>query len=180
MKTEKNLEEQLAQLHPRAPEDFTARVMAALPPQRSDHRAARIIAFWPAHGRWIMPALAGAAASLLLVLTLGRPTITPPAPTIATTEMTIRFELFAPAAERVELLGTFNDWQSGNIVLTGPDATGYWTAKVPLPEGRHEYAFLVDGERWLADPAATTRRPDGFGRENTIIQVYNDEEEIHS
>lgn len=175
-KTEAQLEARLAQHRTRAPDGFTFRVMAALPSWRSAGLHEQIKAVWPMHGRWIMPALAGAAAALLVVLNLARPA---PAPTpIATTEMTIRFELFAPAAESVELLGTFNSWQSGDIVLVGPDATGYWTAKVPLPEGRHEYAFLVDGERWLADPKASTKRPDGFGRENTIIQVYNDDEEI--
>jgi cyclomaltodextrinase len=76
-------------------------------------------------------------------------------------------------------LGTFNNWKSGDIVLAGPDASGHWTAEVALPEGRQEYIFLVDGERWVADPKAATQRPDGFGRVNTIITVYDDEDAIH-
>ena len=31
-----------------------------------------------------------------------------------------------------------------------------------VPEGRHEYKFVVDGA-WLADPSATESVPDGFG-----------------
>jgi len=90
--------------------------------------------------------------------------------------VTFHFELHAPGADRVELLGTFNNWQTSDIVLVGPDASGHWTTEVALPEGRHEYIFLVDGERWLAEPKAATHRPDGFGRVNTVIKVYDDED----
>ncbi len=88
--------------------------------------------------------------------------------------VTVRFELHAPDADQVELVGTFNSWETGDIVLDGPDASGHWTATVELPEGRYEYLFLVDGERWLADPKATAVRPDGFGNMNAMIQVYDE------
>lgn len=94
---------------------------------------------------------------------------------VENSQVTFHFELHAPAADRVELLGTFNEWKSGDIVLNGPDASGHWTAEVALPEGRHEYIFLVDGERWIADPRAATHRPDGFGRVNTVIKVYDED-----
>jgi 1,4-alpha-glucan branching enzyme len=96
-----------------------------------------------------------------------------------TSKVTFHFELHAPGADHVELLGTFNHWKSGDIVLNGPDASGHWTAEVALPVGRHEYIFLVDGKRWVADPKAATHRPDGFGRVNTVIKVYDDEDAAH-
>ena len=109
---------------------------------------------------------------LLIVFGLGRiPGLS------GTSQVAFHFELHAPGAERVELLGTFNDWQSNDIVLAGPDASGHWTATVELPEGRHEYIFLVDGKRWIADPKGATHRPDGFGRVNTVIKVYEDDEQ---
>lgn len=171
MKNEKQIEERLAQHRTTAPDGFTNRVMTALPEKPRISLRDRCAAFWPSHGRWIAPALAGAAATLVILLGIGR-TEQP----IQTAQMTIHFQLHAPAADSVELLGTFNGWKSGDIVLNGPDASGFWTAQVPLPEGRHEYAFLVDGERWIADPKATTQRPDGFGRVNTVIKVYDNEE----
>jgi 1,4-alpha-glucan branching enzyme len=76
----------------------------------------------------------------------------------------------------VELLASFNDWQPGSIVLTGPDASGHWTTDVTLPEGRYEYIFLVDGEQWVPDPNAEVRRPDGFGRANAVLEVYEDDQ----
>lgn len=150
-----------------APDGFTERVMEALPMWRNPVRPA----FRPAYGRWIIPALTGSLATVLILFSFGlirQPT--------SPEQVSFRFELYAPEAHRVELLGTFNDWKTGDIVLTGPDASGHWTAAVELPAGRYEYVFLVDGKRWVADPKAVTHRPDGFGRENTVITIYGDED----
>lgn len=149
-----------------APEGFADGVMDALP----NFKKAKRRRWWPAKGLWIAPALVGAAVSLLILFVSGR---------FQTAEVQgqvgLHFELHAPGADTVELLGTFNNWKTGDIVLNGPDASGHWTATVELPEGRHEYIFLVDGERWVADPNGTTHRPDGFGRVNTVINYYEDD-----
>ena len=170
MNAEDKILERLAKHRTKAPEGFTERVMDSLPVWSKPTLRDRAVAFWPTHGRWIAPAFAGAAAMLLVVFGLGR--MDQPA---EAGQVTFHFELHAPGADQVELLGTFNNWKSGDIVLNGPDASGHWTAEVVLPEGRHEYIFLVDGERWLADPKAATHRPDGFGRVNTVIKVYEDD-----
>lgn len=166
MNDEEKLIEDLEAHRTSAPEGFADRVMEALPP----FRKRRVPGFWPTSGQWVAPALAGAAATLLAVFGLGL--FQKPA---ATSMVGFHFELHAPGADTVELLGTFNNWKMGDIVLDGPDASGHWTATVELPEGRHEYVFLVDGERWVADPKGVTHRPDGFGRVNTVIKIYEDE-----
>ncbi len=170
MKTDDLLIERLAKHRTPAPDDFVARVMEVLPDRDRVTLRDRMADFWPVCGRWMLPALAGAVATLLVVFGTGRMGVPADAG-----EVTFHFELHAPGADRVELLGTFNDWKSGDIELTGPDASGHWTAEVALPEGRHEYIFLVDGTRWLADPKAATHRPDGFGRVNTVIKVYDND-----
>ena len=170
MNTEDKILERLAKHQAKAPDGFADRVMESLPAWSKPTLRDRWAGFWPAHGRWIVPALAGAATMWLVVFGLGR--FDRPA---ETSQVTFHFELHGPGAARVELLGTFNEWRSGDIVLNGPDASGHWTAEVALPEGRHEYIFLVDGERWLADPKAATHRPDGFGRVNTVIKVYDED-----
>jgi len=162
--------ERLENHRTKAPEDFTERVMEALPERPKLSLRDRLADYWPEQGRWMAPAFAGAVATLLLVLGLGLFN-EPEAPS---SQVSFHFELHAPGADRVELLGTFNNWETGDIVLDGPDASGHWTAEVALPEGRHEYIFLVDGERWVADPKAATHRPDGYGRINTVIKVYDD------
>lgn len=157
--------EQLRQHKTRAPEGFSARVMDKLPAWRKPEPRR----WWPARMQWLAPALAGAAVMAAVLLFSNR---------FQSREtggqVSFHFELHAPGAHRVELLGTFNNWKPGDIVLNGPDASGHWTATVALPEGRHEYIFLVDGERWVADPNRLSHRPDGFGRVNTVIKVYDD------
>lgn len=179
MKQEEKWMEQLASHPTKAPEDLVERVMDELALRRQLAMRKRS-AFWPQSVQWIPPAFAGALATLLIVFGLQylHPTdssLKNPPPEVAQTATTIHFELHAPGADRVELVGSFNDWKPGNIVLHGPDASGHWTADLTLPEGRYEYGFLVDGERWVADPNATIQRPDGFGRINTVIEVYEND-----
>lgn len=80
----------------------------------------------------------------------------------------VRFELETPEASSVAVAGTFSDWQP-RYELTEAEP-GHWTALVPLRPGVHEYAFVVDGERWIADPGAPRVR-DGFGGVNSQIAL---------
>jgi len=165
MKDENELAGRLATHRTRAPEGFAERVMAGVPAWRARRREGIL----RRHARWVAPALAGACAALLAVSLFGR--FKKPA---APPQVSFHFELHAPGADRVELLGTFNEWKMGDIVLDGPDASGHWTATVELLPGRYEYVFLVDGERWIADPRGALHRPDGFGHVNTVLRI-NDE-----
>jgi 1,4-alpha-glucan branching enzyme len=45
-----------------------------------------------------------------------------------------------------------------------------WTVTVPLTPGRYRYAFLVNGSRWLADPAAP-RAQDDFDTPSSVVTV---------
>jgi 1,4-alpha-glucan branching enzyme len=45
-----------------------------------------------------------------------------------------------------------------------------WTVTIPLAAGRHRYAFLVNGARWLADPSAP-RAQDDFGAPSSVVTV---------
>ena len=110
----------------------------------------------------LIPALALAAAFVLLV---ARPDATPTAATV-----TVRFVLFAPDAQQVALAGTFNQWDQAATPLVRSGTPGVWTATLTLPAGQHQYAFVVDGARWVADPAAPAV-DDGFGRRNSVLSL---------
>ena len=110
----------------------------------------------------LVPALAAAAA---LVLLLSRPAPTPAAATV-----TVRFVLFAPEARQVALAGTFNQWDPAATPLVRTGAPGVWAATLTLPAGQHQYAFVVDGARWVADPSAPAV-DDGFGRQNSVLAL---------
>jgi hypothetical protein len=150
-----------------APPDLAARIMDRLPsPARRPFATLRN--WLPAPRQWLAPALAGAAL-VVLALFVGTRLNKPVATEAETVE--VHFGLHAPGAHRVELVGTFNHWQPGTIRLEGPDASGHWETTIRLPEGRYEYQFLVDGRRWVTDPAAAIVRPDGFGQMNAVLEV---------
>ena len=83
----------------------------------------------------------------------------------------LQFSLYAPQARSVALIGDFNGWGSTDGVKLAPSANGMWSVTVPLPAGRYQYAFLVDGQRWVTDPRAEQHVNDGFGRQNAVITI---------
>jgi hypothetical protein len=83
----------------------------------------------------------------------------------------VRFVFAASHVSSVALVGDFNRWDVNAHRLAPAGAGGVWTASVPLPPGRHEYAFVIDGTRWVADPTATASLSDEFGGESSVITV---------
>ncbi len=83
----------------------------------------------------------------------------------------VQFVVTAPGASHVALVGDFNDWDSAATPLR-PVANGeVWAVTVPLAPGRHEYAFVVDGSRWMPDPAAPRSQGADFGQPNSVVTV---------
>ena len=92
----------------------------------------------------------------------------PPAAPPALTSVT--FVFYAPKARTVSLVGSFNDWDPRRTPMTkGKD--GSWTVQVTLAQGRYEYLFLVDNQRYETDPDAVELRPDGLGHENAVLRL---------
>lgn len=82
----------------------------------------------------------------------------------------VRFTLYAPGAHSVSVAGSFNEWDPRQAPLTQTHTPGVWAGTVALPPGQHVYAYLVDGSRWLPDPASPTV-DDGFGQRNSVVTV---------
>src|SRR5881275_3044424 len=97
------------------------------------------------------------------------PRVTAAAATPDTIQL-VRFVFVDPRAKSVELVGDFNAWTKGSTSLRLSGAPGVWAASVPLTPGRHEYAFIVNGTRWVADPLAV-KSSDDFGTESSVIRV---------
>lgn len=86
----------------------------------------------------------------------------------------VRFELNASEASSVRLAGSFTGWEPEyELAETRP---GHWSALVPLRPGVHDYAFVVDDDRWVADPDAI-HVDDGFGGVNSRIALLAPQEE---
>ncbi len=86
------------------------------------------------------------------------------------TVQVVRFVFVDSNASNVQIVGDFNEWRKGSTQLKPSGAPGVWAVSVPLTAGRHEYAFIVDGTRWVADPLAV-KSTDDFGTESSVIRV---------
>ena len=87
------------------------------------------------------------------------------------TEALVRFELAAPEAGRVTLVGDFNGWDRQATPMRRSRTAGSWTVSLPLERGRHTYGVVVDGVRWVPDPWAPLAPPDGVGGVNSVVVV---------
>jgi hypothetical protein len=64
----------------------------------------------------------------------------------------VLFVVPALNAKNVAVVGDFNAWEATSLADDNED--GIWTASIPLPPGRYEYAFVIDGRWWGQDPLA--------------------------
>ena len=81
----------------------------------------------------------------------------------------INFEIIAPEADTVFLVGDFNDWN----LSTHPckrNAKGIWKTSIKLGPGRYEYRFFIDGE-WRNDPNSGPFASNPFGSDNCVINL---------
>ncbi|TAL18117.1 hypothetical protein EPN96_03070 [bacterium] len=151
---------------PEAPPFLKARIMARLEEERAP-LGSRIFG-WLTAPRLI-------AASLVAIAFFGG---------LATREMMLRsplkdslamqkvaFEFEAPNASNVSLVGDFNDWGLRDVPISANQSGGRWVFEVKLVPGRYQYAFVVDGKKWLPDPKAAGIIPDGFGGQNSVLYI---------
>ena len=106
-------------------------------------------------------ATAGFTAAVLLLFTVFQPS----PPTVCNN----RFVLFEPTADQVELAGSFTGWQ--RVSMTRAGTSGYWEVSMQVPSGEHRFAYILDGERRMADPTLPASERDDFGGQNSILNV---------
>jgi len=159
---------------PELPVDFTARVVSRL---SESQPAAKPRKAW-----FSVPRLAlGAALAAILSLALWRvfpwePRLGPP---LSVREALgpegqkvyfVRFALKESGAKQVAVAGDFNQWMPMELGQDR-DESGNFSVEIPLEAGTYSYSFLVDGKKWLADPAADRVVDDGFGKKNSVINL---------
>ncbi|MGH9554394.1 MAG: S8 family serine peptidase [Terriglobales bacterium] len=72
-------------------------------------------------------------------------------------------------ARSVALAGDFNQWDPARHRFAR-EAHNIWRAQLePPPPGRYRYKFVVDGTRWLDDPANAIKEPDEYGGLNSLL-----------
>lgn len=174
---------------PAAPDPVAAPAVAPLPAATAADRGEPA---WKAALGWLWtprpvrltfrPAYAFAGAALALVVgtqlprlgadsergPVAAPPVTVRQPAAGPPPVFVQFRLEAEGATSVRLAGTFTGWKP-EVTLT-ETAPGEWSALVPLHPGVHDYAFVIDGERWVADPHAP-QIDDDFGGTNSRISL---------
>lgn len=79
------------------------------------------------------------------------------------------FQLHAPDATAVFVVGCFNAWdQQARPLKRG--ANGTWKTSMTLAPGTYEYRFVVDGV-WCDDPRCEEWRPNSFGSQNALLRI---------
>jgi len=131
----------------------------------------------------IRPAVAVAGACLAVALAWLGPRALGPAArldvhksapgTAASAARPVSFALIAPEAHSVAVVGDFNGWDVRANPLARASESGAWVAVLPIEPGRHLYGFVVDGERWVCDPAAPLSADANFGQHNSVLVVDN-------
>jgi hypothetical protein len=167
--------------------DFDARVMASVrraPPARAVRawawlREPRALAVSPLGGL----AMAAGVAGLVFAgmwggqrgagsRERGAASVEPGAGSVAAASVapTVTFVFLAPQARSVALAGDFDGWDAARLPMQR-QGSGLWTVDVPLAPGRYQYAFVVDGRRFIADPSAPRATGDDFGTPTSVVTI---------
>ena len=80
------------------------------------------------------------------------------------------FELNAPDADHVMLVGDFTNWQESPIPMKRKGKNGIWQASLPLRPGTYGYRFLVD-DQWADDPVCPLHVANPYGSQNAVVQI---------
>lgn len=84
-------------------------------------------------------------------------------------DIEVDFELEDADAEKVSLVGTFNDWNKDATPLTKEGKI--WKCTLNLKPGKYEYQFVVNDTDWIVDPKSDKNVKNKYEGENTIIEI---------
>jgi len=86
----------------------------------------------------------------------------------------LKFRVYLPHAQCVDLTGDFNRWTPG-VQAMGADESmperGWWMAELRLSAGEYRFAYLVNHACWMPDYAAHGVERDSDGRWVSVVKV---------
>jgi 1,4-alpha-glucan branching enzyme len=85
----------------------------------------------------------------------------------------VTFELPSSVwAERVNLVGDFNDWDTVKDEMRQSRNNGNWRISLVLPKGHtYQFRYLVNGQDWQNDWHADKYAKNKFGTDNSVVQT---------
>ena len=94
----------------------------------------------------------------------------------SSSKLPVAFTLQLSGVHSVAVIGSFNEWHPNGYEMHQNGQNQSWSIQLQLPPGRYEYAFLVDGQKVIADPQAPFYQDDGFGNQNGVLILGNHHE----
>lgn len=82
----------------------------------------------------------------------------------------ILFNVDAPGAKDIYVVGDFNDWKITEEYRLSRLDNGRWEKKLGLTAGRHKYKFIIDGE-WVSDSQNKELEQNSFGTFDSILSL---------
>lgn len=80
-------------------------------------------------------------------------------------------------AERVNVVGEFNDWDTTATPMTRNRSDANWKATIELKAGeRYRFRYLVDGKEWLNDWHADDHEENPYGSYDSVIDLGDADE----
>ncbi len=92
--------------------------------------------------------------------------------------VSVTFELSSTMwAERVNLVGDFNDWDTTATPMTRHRSDSNWKVTIDLKAGeQHSFRYLVDGKEWLNDWHADDHLENPYGSYDSVVDLTDYEE----
>ena len=106
--------------------------------------------------------LASALATAVIIFFLAMPKQ-------AATSTPYRFVIYRPDVRQAEITGSFTEWEK--IPMKRIGSSGYFELSLCLPQGEHQFTYILEGSQRFPDPTIPTREQDDFGGENSILLV---------
>lgn len=90
-----------------------------------------------------------------------------------TGQVRVTFELPSTMwAERVNLVGEFNDWDTTATPMTHNRSDANWKVTLVLKPGRrYRFRYLVDGKEWLNDWHADDHVENPYGSYDSVVDL---------
>jgi chromosome partitioning protein len=81
-----------------------------------------------------------------------------------------QFFYHAPKANRVKIVGTFNNWKPSEESLMERKKDGTWSKLIYLAPGTYQYRFLID-DVWVEDQNNFYQVDNAFGGKNSVVEI---------
>ncbi|MBX7245105.1 MAG: hypothetical protein K1X53_06380 [Candidatus Sumerlaeaceae bacterium] len=90
--------------------------------------------------------------------------------TTASSRHKAEFSYSDPDAKSVSLAGSFNNWDPQKTAMNR-GGEGKFTVELDLAPGTYGYKFVINGDKWVPDPANPESEDDNYGGRNSVLRI---------